>query len=914
MKVPRRPPHPLLGRPGEPRQRRTRHITFDDQRPGWDDTTSDLKKWKLSSDEVEAKKALHQSKNLVRGGVDARGSFTVRPGRRPLSANQRVFDRSRSRSTSPSKRGGARDAASSPARVRGRNGDAGGAGLGPVRFEPRRRAKDDDDESKPPSRRRDENGRPVEPRRPTPLDHEHETSAGPRRMTEPPALHNPRAGVAFAEAPRPKSPAAQGARKSKAVGRAKVRPNRDHVPRQPHVLTRGNGINQSHAFITDTWIPSTNQERLGFVATRAPEFGAGPPNGGGAAARARKIPSGPTVDFDREYEQFKMKKLKAKLLGGGPGTESVISTEVTEEEETLLREAFEDELATSEDEPDYDVLGDEKDFDLDDDVSDGDFSEDEDDAVAEKGRRAALAKPSPAKAKASEASKDKNKSKTDGVAAQQSALLKQHERVKRSFGIATEGGGFGGFDAKPPPAVVRPVRTWTEEASSGSGDESDGSVDAARVSPAPSPRAPRDDDDDDDEEAKEEKDDDPYGFDALADGRHPARTAFFNALKREKDELLEYFDREGAAAKEIEEAAAAALASWRRLGLSCCGARTAAAAKGGPLSAEDQDEIRRMFPTPSDPPEVVPPPMASAAPAAAPNPAHPGNARFFEPPHDPPPPPETLWPLPYDADVPRRVAKDSTFPADTIPPPREERALPSYADMRRRRRLNPAPAPAAAAAASTDAGEPGSHLHKFKMGELGPDTETSRELRALSLLRDELWEKVERTRLYDGDDEVLKERRSPRERGRMGSRLTDDGGETRKLAAETRLRADSATRAAAAAPPPPPPPPPTATARDRDRDRDRDAKAKAALFDARVKAAEKGVDDAFVGEAWNAEAKRIRAREEAEKRERAKARKAAAAAAAAVPRRGDGAPRERTVKTGRVGELGFRAFTGGATR
>jgi hypothetical protein len=55
MKVPRRPPHPLLGRPGEPRQRRTRHITFDDQRPGWDDTTSDLKKWKLSSDEVEVR-------------------------------------------------------------------------------------------------------------------------------------------------------------------------------------------------------------------------------------------------------------------------------------------------------------------------------------------------------------------------------------------------------------------------------------------------------------------------------------------------------------------------------------------------------------------------------------------------------------------------------------------------------------------------------------------------------------------------------------------------------------------------------------------------------------------------------------------------------------------------------------------
>ena len=286
---------------------------FDDQRPGWDFTSGDIGKFRLTPEEVEvrgaarvparrafrlksaefparrdarpvprrptlppsnppspcalalrsqAKKKLHTSKHLgaARAALVGRGpgQISVRPGARDT---HRVLDRGdfegsdASRSLSPS-----------PERERRRNADAPGAGIGPVRFAP------------PNSPGRFEGGASE----PAPLAHERDDVAEARRMlAEPPATHNPRRDVPFRPAPLRENPGERGLRKVEAVKRAHSK---------------------------------------GWKPAKAPEWN----NPNGTGKMRRPPPSAakkgqPTVAFEEEFEQFKMQKLREKAAGArGP--------------------------------------------------------------------------------------------------------------------------------------------------------------------------------------------------------------------------------------------------------------------------------------------------------------------------------------------------------------------------------------------------------------------------------------------------------------------------------------------------------------------------------------------------------------------------------------------------------------------
>ena len=287
---------------------------FDDQRPGWDFTSGDIGKFRLTPEEVEvrgaarvparrafrlksaefparrdarpvhrrptlspvkstfppraralrsqAKKKLHTSKHLgaARAALVGRGpgQISVRPGARDT---HRVLDRGdfegsdASRSLSPS-----------PERERRRNADAPGAGIGPVRFAP------------PNSPGRFEGGASE----PAPHAHERDDVAEARRMlAEPPATHNPRRDVPFRPAPLRENPGERGLRKVEAVKRAHSK---------------------------------------GWKPAKAPEWN----NPNGTGKMRRPPPSAakkgqPTVAFEEEFEQFKMQKLREKAAGArGP--------------------------------------------------------------------------------------------------------------------------------------------------------------------------------------------------------------------------------------------------------------------------------------------------------------------------------------------------------------------------------------------------------------------------------------------------------------------------------------------------------------------------------------------------------------------------------------------------------------------
>lgn len=68
MKVPRRPASGPARRVGHPGVRR-RNIVFDDQRPAWDSSTSDLAQFKLDKEELEVRAAF----GLGEGGEGGEG-------------------------------------------------------------------------------------------------------------------------------------------------------------------------------------------------------------------------------------------------------------------------------------------------------------------------------------------------------------------------------------------------------------------------------------------------------------------------------------------------------------------------------------------------------------------------------------------------------------------------------------------------------------------------------------------------------------------------------------------------------------------------------------------------------------------------------------------------------------------------
>ena len=272
-------------------------VVFDDQRPGWDSTSRDLDKYKLTDEQVDARRKQFVSKNLAKAREELRAredptTLVVHPWDpprkspiHPAKSFGRIVDKADGGD------GPRADESPSPPKVRGRNMAARGGGMGPVRFSPMKtpggqhtRASLDrtfESHASSPNKQSNSPNKPAEPTRQTPLSHEAETSATARRLGEPPTQHNPRAEVPFAKARNP------------ITGTQK----KDGASRTVRATERA--------------------RRLGFRPTRAPEAFSNP-NGTGApkgfkTKGDRGDKGGPTVPFEEEVERFRVSRLRRKI-------------------------------------------------------------------------------------------------------------------------------------------------------------------------------------------------------------------------------------------------------------------------------------------------------------------------------------------------------------------------------------------------------------------------------------------------------------------------------------------------------------------------------------------------------------------------------------------------------------------------
>ena len=398
------------------------------------------------------------------------------------------------------------DESPSPPKVRGRNTDARGGGLGPVRFSPMktsggqhtRASLDRTFESVPTNPSTNSSpAKPAEPTgRPTPLSHEAETSGSARRLGEPPTQHNPRAEVPFAKA---KSPITK-TQKSDAASRTKKATDR--------------------------------ARRLGFQPTRAPEAFTNP-NGTGKPTTHASVGaprSGPTVPFDEEVERFRVARLRRKMERD------------EDKRDDDDDEAFEEPVASDSPRRIHVLDEDDDDDAYEDDVDpfgSGVRARDAEDPIqavrdarievrANRALRAAAARTG-----------DKNRvgwsdgwmagTSTADVRARQHELMAAQEAIKRQFGSQTEGGNAGSpgsADAAP----VSPEPASTNEAAVrraaaaaanmtpvASKEDAEEMARILRVPPMPTPRAFRPD-------LKSESDE--GSSDPAVPGRTPASSSF----------------------------------------------------------------------------------------------------------------------------------------------------------------------------------------------------------------------------------------------------------------------------------------------------------------------------------------------------------------------------------------------------
>ena len=535
MKVPR-PGERMRSHPLYRRKLKSK-VVFDDQRPGWDSTSRDLTKYKLTDEQVEvsAVPVAHRPASPVASPDPKRGRFQIhirrldadRPPESPprTQARRKQFVsknlaaakeelRAREDPTTlvvhpwnpphrspihPAKSlgrivdkanggdGPRADESPSPPKVRGRNMAARGGGLGPVRFSPMKtsggqhtRASLDRTFETVPGTNPSTNSSPAKPAephppRPTPLSHEAETSGSARRLGEPPTQHNPRAEVPFAKA---KSPITK-TQKLDAASRTKK---------------------------------ATDRARsLGFRPTRAPEAFTNPNGTGKPTTTDRGAPpsSGPTVPFEEEVERFRVSRLRRKM------EHSFEEDKYDDDEAFDEEEAFEAPVAS--DSPRRIHVRDEDDaYDPDvDPFGSGVRARDAEDPIqAVRDARIELRAMQQLREAATRTGNENHKNRvgwSDGwmagtstadVRARQHELMAAQEAIKRQFGEQTEGGSPGSADAAPvspePPSTDEAVRRAAAAAANMTPidlreEDAQEMARILRVPPMPTPRAFRPD-------------------------------------------------------------------------------------------------------------------------------------------------------------------------------------------------------------------------------------------------------------------------------------------------------------------------------------------------------------------------------------------------------------------------------------
>ena len=469
-------------------------VVFDDQRPGWDSTSRDLDKYKLTDEQVDVSATIHPraanpnppqppssnvfkfnrrpthnlttthrntphttpqarrkqfvSKNLAKAREELRAredptTLVVHPWDpprkspiHPAKSFGRIVDKANGGD------GPRADESPSPPKVRGRNMAARGGGMGPVRFSPMktpggqhtRASLDRTFESHASLPNKQSPHKPAEPTRQTPLSHEAETSATARRLGEPPTQHNPRAEVPFAEARNP------------ITGTQK----KDGASRTVRATERA--------------------RRLGFRPTRAPEAFSNP-NGTGApkgfkTKGDRGDKGGPTVPFEEEVERFRVSRLRRKIerVTGA----SIEDDESDEQEGYSSYSSGDDEnvAAFFEGGPAHTTRIDVRDEDEDTDpFGNGIHGKDHEDPFeAVRDARARLQATSALRNLPAEPSRNivgwsdgwMAGTSTEDVKARQSELMARQEAIKAQFGTQTEGSPGTNSDSSADAAPVSP--------------------------------------------------------------------------------------------------------------------------------------------------------------------------------------------------------------------------------------------------------------------------------------------------------------------------------------------------------------------------------------------------------------------------------------------------------------------------